>query len=461
MPVTRRLGLGAIAAALLCASASGSASAGAGLVANDDAYPSGTALLLEDNVFTVPAPGVLGNDDPAIAAKCVTDWNADGLDGSLGSGVAEDGAFTFTPAADFNGTTSFTYDLAALVAGACSSTADGTATVTITVSSVNDPPVAGLGGACDGGVTVAEDSGAFDNGPCVTVESFGPNEGGQGLAGWTVSTNHPELFSAGPSITVSGGANGRLAFTPAPNAHGSALVTVRARDNGGTARGGVDLSAPVTFAIIVTSVNDAPTAAPDSFIVLVDRTLTVSSPGVLSNDADVDGDSLAATRMTSPAHGVVTLAADGGFSYTPATGYTGIDAFSYRATDGTAVSPTRVVTLNIVGIPTPPPTIAPATGAPPSDAPSADPTIASPPSGSAEPSPSLDPTTSPAPSAAATSAASGGPDPTPGPEPAAGPGGLSIPALVVLLLLLSLLAAGAAVIVPKWLERRGTGRPLG
>jgi hypothetical protein len=457
--VTKRVGLGLIVWMLAFAAFGGSAVAGV-IGANNDAYPAGGGPLLEDHALVVPAPGVLANDDGAAGTLCVTSFDDSGLEGDLGSGVAEDGSFRYTPIANWNGTTSFTYGMAVLVAGVCPELANDTATVTITVASVNDAPVIALGGACDGGVSVAEDSGTFDDGPCVAVQSFGPDEGGQGLDGWTVSTNHPELFSAGPSITASGAVNGRLAFRPAPNAHGSALVTVRARDDGGTSRGGADVSAPVTFAITVMSVNDAPIAAPDTFIVLIDRPLNVNAPGVLSNDADVDGDTLVAVRMTSPAHGVVTLAADGGFSYTPATGFTGVDAFSYRATDGSAVSATRVVTLNVTAIPTSaPPTTSP-TGTPPSAAPSGEATIAPLPSGSPDPSSSLDPNASPAPSAAATAAGSGRPGSTPAPEPAAGSGGLSIPVLVVLLLFLSLVAFSAAVFVPKWLESRRTGRPL-
>jgi len=450
--VRTRLSLGLVLAALACVLTSGIVVAGARPDAIDDAYPA-----VEDQSLVVPAPGVLDNDETAAGSLCVTSI----IESDQGDAdVDEDGSFTFSPDDDFHGTATFVYGIAILAASVCPAVAEDTATVTINVSAVNDPPVVVLGGACDGGVSVAEDSGAFDDGPCVSVQSFGPDEGGQGLDNWSVSTNHPELFSAGPSISVSGSANGRLAFTPASNAHGSALITVRARDDGGTSRGGVNLSEPVTFAITVTSVNDAPTASPDSFIVLVDRTLNVNAPGVLANDGDIDGDSLGATGMTSPAHGVVTLAANGGFSYTPATGFVGVDAFSYRATDGTAFSATRAVTLNVTGIPTSPPTIAPPTGLPPSTAPSAAATLEPLPSGSPEASASLDPNASPAPSGTATAVASVAPGASPDPDPAAGSGGLSIPVLVVLLLFLSLVAFGAAVFVPKWLESRRTGEPL-
>ena len=40
--------------------------------------------------------------------------------------------------------------------------------------------------------------------------------------------------------------------------------------------------------------------------------------------------------VTGPAHGTLTLNADGSFTYTPTAGYTGTDSFTYKANDGTA-----------------------------------------------------------------------------------------------------------------------------
>ena len=62
------------------------------------------------------------------------------------------------------------------------------------------------------------------------------------------------LFSIPPSVS----ADGTLRFTPAPDANGSTTVTVRATDDGGTANGGADTSAPQTFTITVVPVNDRP-----------------------------------------------------------------------------------------------------------------------------------------------------------------------------------------------------------
>src|SRR6185295_14857599 len=102
--------------------------------------------------------------------------------------------------------------------------------------------------------------------------------------------------------------SGVLTFTPAPNASGTATVTVSLSDNGGTANGGVDTSGSVTFTITVLGVNDPPTAGNDSWEgegnteIRVDLgagstpavyDTTPSASGVLDNDADtVEGDPL-------------------------------------------------------------------------------------------------------------------------------------------------------------------------
>src|SRR5205823_7485874 len=50
-------------------------------------------------------------------------------------------------------------------------------------------------------------------------------------------------------------------------------------------------------------------------------------------DTDPENDALTAAKTVDPGHGSVTLSADGGFTYTPNTGFTGVDMFKYRAND--------------------------------------------------------------------------------------------------------------------------------
>src|SRR5207249_1138184 len=77
-------------------------------------------------------------------------------------------------------------------------------------------------------------------------------------------------------------------------------------------------------------------------------------PGLLANDTDIEGDSLSAALVNGPAHGSLTLNADGSFSYTPAANYNGSDSFTYKANDGQADSNIATVALTIDPVNDPP-----------------------------------------------------------------------------------------------------------
>jgi hypothetical protein len=446
-------GLAVAAAAVLALGPLGAARVAAADLANDDGYDA-----FENQVLNVPAPGVLGNDtNDGGPALCVLS--------ASGAGFAflPDGSFTFTPPSNTVATVSATYDLGQSGAGGtCDGPAVDSAQVNVTIQNVNSPPIVEAASSCSGGITVAEDSGAFSTFDCVNILSFGANDTGQSLAAWVVTTADPDFFSTAPGVTLDD--PWALFFTTAPNASGSTTISVKARDTGGTANGGQNLSAALVIGVTITPVNDAPTATNDSFTVLKSRTLNVAGPGILSNDSDVDGDSLTAVKVTDPVHGVVTVAANGGFSYTPTTGYVGADAFSYLASDGSLSSPARVVNLTVTDVPataTPVPTPSPT----PAPTPTPEPTVEASPTpletASAEPSASADPGLSAAPTVAPTAAASPSPRPSAEPEPAGGGGGLSLPVLLAVVLLVVLLAFGAAAVIPKWLESRQAAGPGG
>src|SRR5437867_1433618 len=106
--------------------------------------------------------------------------------------------------------------------------------------------------------------------------------------------------------------DGSLVYMPALNFNGTDSFTYKASD--GQAQSGV-----ATVTITVTPVNDAPVAAnDDSYTTPEDTQLTVSAPGVLANDSDVDGDALSAVLVSNPTHGTLTLNGDGSFTYMPA-----------------------------------------------------------------------------------------------------------------------------------------------
>ncbi len=67
--------------------------------------------------------------------------------------------------------------------------------------------------------------------------------------------------------------------------------------------------------------------------------------GVLANDTDPEHDAMTAVLVDGPAHGALTLALNGSFTYTPETGYVGLDSFTYTANDAGGPSAAATVTI--------------------------------------------------------------------------------------------------------------------
>jgi Bacterial Ig domain len=96
----------------------------------------------------------------------------------------------------------------------------------------------------------------------------------------------------------------------------------------------------------------SPVSGSDAFATLANTPLSVDAPGVLDNDKDADGDPITASLQRAPANGTVDLRPDGSFSYTPSTGFSGVDSFDYRASDGTGNGNTATVLITVKARPT-------------------------------------------------------------------------------------------------------------
>jgi hypothetical protein len=146
-----------------------------------------------------------------------------------------------------------------------------------------------------------------------------------------------DLFSIAPEFTP----DGTLTFTPGPDEHGYADVTVYLQDDGGLEDYGIndlpqppdDTSDPVTFRIVVNEGNRAPVAVDDE--ATVDEDSSPNTIDVLANDTDADGDRLTVTETTDGALGSVAITADGtAIEYAPDPDANGSDTFTYTITDG-------------------------------------------------------------------------------------------------------------------------------
>ena len=94
-----------------------------------------------------------------------------------------------------------------------------------------------------------------------------------------------------------------------------------------------------------------PVANNDNFNTNVNTPLNVAVPGVLGNDTHPPVLPLAAVLVSGPTNGLLTLNADGSFTYTPNANYFGADSFTYRATDGLFTSNVATVSLTVNALP--------------------------------------------------------------------------------------------------------------
>jgi large repetitive protein len=187
------------------------------------------------------SPGAPGESSQTVSFTVSSD-NATLF--SAAPSVAADGTLTYTPAADANGVANVTvtaHDDGGTANGGTDTSAPSACT--LTVSSVNDAPSFTAGPnqsvvSLLGAQTVPGWATGITAGP--------PNESSQNVT-FTVTNDNPGLFAGQPAVAP----NGTLTFTPTLLAVGSATVTVRAADNGGTANGGADTSPAQTFTIAI------------------------------------------------------------------------------------------------------------------------------------------------------------------------------------------------------------------
>lgn len=277
-------------------------------VANNDAYS-----IAEDGTLPVAAAsGVLVNDTPAGA-----------LTASLLSGtghgalsLAADGSFSYTPHANYNGADSFTYQA---VSGGVASLP---ATVSLTVTPVNDPPLAvGNSYSVLAGATLS-----------VAVPGVLGND--SDIDGNALTAVNPSVLAG---LTLN--ANGSFSYV-APATAGSYSFTYQASD-------GLATSAPATVTLTVLA-NRPPVAVNDTASTTRNTLVVIN---VLANDTDPDNNINPATvTLVTPPNkgGTATVNANGTVNFTPKLNFRGSDSFSYRVRDaGNLLSNIATVKVNV------------------------------------------------------------------------------------------------------------------
>jgi len=262
----------------------------------------------EDTAVTV---AVLGNDSD-LDGDNLTVTGASAEHGTVT--VNSDGTLTYKGNADFNGADTITYSIDDGHGGIAS------ASVSVTVASVNDAPVAG-----DDAVAVDEDSNVV-----VDVLANDTDADGDALSVTGAQAEHG---------TVAVNEDGTLSYTPDENYNGADTITYIVDDGQGGTAGG-------TVAVTVNAINDSPVAGNDSATTDEDTAVTIA---VLNNDSDIDSGKLTISGA-SAAHGTVVVNSDGTLTYTPNANYNGADTITYNIDDGDGgtANATVAVTVNAI-----------------------------------------------------------------------------------------------------------------
>ena len=269
-------------------------------------------------------------DDSVIVDVLANDTDTEGLDPSsvtVGSGPVSGtvtidpvtGVVTYTPDTDFAGSDAFIYTVA---------DTDGvlvTATVTITVTPINDPPVA------------VNDSASTDEEVTALIAVLGNDsdiEGGLVPGSVTMSVS-----PSNGTTTVSGGA---VSYTPDPDFNGVDSFGYQVCDDAAACD-------TATVTVTVNPINDPP-IVPGPGPLATDEDVPISFDP-LAAASDVDGDALTVSTFdaTTTAGGTVVL---GSLEYHPPADWSGDDSFTYTVTDGTdSVVIAVTITVNPVNDP--------------------------------------------------------------------------------------------------------------
>ncbi|MGE5610445.1 MAG: tandem-95 repeat protein, partial [Bacillota bacterium] len=248
------------------------------------------------------------------------------------------GKLTYTPAANANGAATVTVKLqdnGGTAFGGVDTSASQTFTITLTP--VNDAPSFSTGA----NQTIAEDAGAQTVvGWATGISKGAANEVNQTLS-FLVATDNNAFFSTLPAVDPT---TGTLTYTPASNANGVATVTVKLKDDGGTAWGGVDTSAEQSFTITITPVNDAPVLSGTADLAAIDEDAfnnagTRVSDLIVGQITDVDSGAKQGIAITAvdSTHGTWEYSTNDGTSWTAIAGVTDATALLLASDANTRV----------------------------------------------------------------------------------------------------------------------------
>lgn len=232
--------------------------------------------------------------------------------GSVVQGT-EPNTLIYTPNSGFSGVDQFNYT----VGDATGETTQ--AIVTITVSASNRQPAANDD-------IVATSPGTMVN---VAVLANDVDPDGDNLQLTSVSMPEHGSITAHPDRSIT--------YQPEAGFAGTDSFGYTIADG----KGGSDFG---TVTVTVAGVNLPPLAREDSAVTTPNQPVLIA---ILANDIDGNGDPLQLVGLSLPANGTVSVDGLNQVTYTPATGFTGSDSFTYTITDGTGGTVTGRVTIQV------------------------------------------------------------------------------------------------------------------
>ncbi|WP_444812709.1 tandem-95 repeat protein [Vibrio hyugaensis] len=257
----------------------------------------GTLLFTDDDLLT----GASDIDGDDLSIENVLYTGADGVLTDNG-----DGTYSFAPNENFNGDVQFTFDVS-----------DGTgstpAFIDVSVTPVNDPPVAGSTSYTvqeDGQITISDEQ---------LLANSSDVEGDVALADVTYSGSDGSFVDNG---------DGTYTFTPNENFDGSISLDVVVIDQDGA-------TDTTTAGIDVIAVNDAPETSGIQAEVDEDNAITITQDQLLANATDIEGDDLVASNLqTNDPDATIVANDDGSFTITHTENFNGELDFTYNISDG-------------------------------------------------------------------------------------------------------------------------------
>ncbi|MFC1975980.1 Ig-like domain-containing protein, partial [Chloroflexota bacterium] len=230
-----------------------------------------------------------------------------------------------------------TVDQVCLPRNSCPGVSGNEKLIRATLSKYDDEACSGnTGGTPRNNLSVAvDDTATTDNETPIVINLLGNDSDPDG------DTLTLDSFTDPAKGSVIDNGDGTVTYTPRDNNSGIGTFTFTYTISDG--HGSTD-AATVTVTVTEPGANNSPIAVDDSATTAQDTAVTVD---VVSNDSDLDGDTITVNSVGAASNGSVVNNGNGTVTYTPAAGFSGSDSFTYAISDGNGGTATATVSVMV------------------------------------------------------------------------------------------------------------------